>query len=366
LAGGIAHDFNNLLAMLVLNIDMALVHYRPSDDVTRYLNSAKNAAHSAKTLTQQLITFAHGEISIRQPTHLVALLRKTVPLALSGSNVRGEISAAPDLWPAEVDAGQIERVIGNLVLNARESMPAGGIVTVSAENVVLRADDEVAALPAGSYARLAVADRGSGIPPETLCKIFDPYFSTKRRGTQKGMGLGLTICHSILGQHGGTLTVDSRVGHGTTFHVYLPASRQPVAPAAPAALPVQPRAGRILIMDDEADLRNTVRVALAHVGYTVAAADDGQAALDLYEQARNAGQPFDVVLLDLTVRGGMGGLEAIKALLAINPKVNAIVMSGYAHEAILQDYARHGFRDALAKPFELEKLIATLDRVLGA
>ena len=362
LAGGIAHDFNNLLAMLVLNIDMALVHQRPGDNVARYLNSAKNAAHSAKTLTQQLITFAHGEVSVRQPTDLAALLRKTAPLALSGSNVRAEITADAQLWAAEVDAGQIERVFSNLVLNARESMPAGGVITLAAANVVLRAG-EVAVLPAGEYARLTVTDCGSGIPPETISKIFDPYFSTKSRGTQKGMGLGLTICHSILDQHGGALTVESRVGAGTTFHVYLPACHQPALSAPPAASPTSPRGGRILVMDDEAVLRDTVRDALQQVGYTVAVAADGQTAVDLYTEARAAGQRFDVVLLDLTVRGGMGGLETMNTLLALDPKVKAIVMSGYAQETVLHDFARHGFTAALAKPFELDKLIATLVRV---
>jgi PAS domain S-box-containing protein len=364
LAGGIAHDFNNLLAMLVLNIDMALVSQKSSDEVTRYLQAAKNAAHSAKTLTQQLITFAQGEISVRQPTDLAALLNKTVPLSLSGSNVRAEITVALNLWHVEVDAGQIERVIGNLVLNARESMPAGGVINLNADNVVLHAH-EIAALPPGEYARLTITDRGYGIPAETISKIFDPYFSTKRRGTQKGMGLGLTISHSILGQHGGTLTVDSRVGAGTTFHVYLPATHQLAAPFAPAPAVQVQRSGRILVMDDEAVLCETVCKALEHVGYTVTTAAEGQTAIDHYRQAQADGTPFDVVLLDLTVRGAMGGLEAMNALLALDPKVKAIVMSGYAQEVILQDYARHGFSAALAKPFELDKLVAAIVRVRG-
>jgi PAS domain S-box-containing protein len=364
LAGGIAHDFNNLLAILVLNIDMALVHQKGDDDVTRFLQGAKNAAYSARTLTQQLITFAHGEVSVRQPTDLSALLHKTVPLALSGSNVRAEITAAPHLWRAEIDAGQIERVIGNLVLNARESMPAGGVVTVSADNVTLR-PGEIGALPGGEYARLTVTDRGYGIPAETISKIFDPYFSTKRRGAQKGMGLGLTISHSILAQQGGTLTVDSHVGTGTTFHVYLPATRQLAAPPSLAGLVSAPRPGRILVMDDETVLRETLRGALAHVGYVAVAAADGQTAVDLYAAALKESHPFDVVLLDLTVRGGMGGLEAMTALLALDPKVNVIVMSGYTQETILRDYARHGFSAALTKPFELHKLIAAIVRVRG-
>jgi len=334
---------------------MALINQRHSLDSTRYLAAAKDAAASAKNLTQQLITFAHGGGSVREPSDLVQLVRKAVPFILSGSNLRADISAPPDLWRTEVDAGQIERVIGNLVLNAREAMPAGGVVVLRAENVVLRAG-EIATLPAGEYVRLDVIDHGRGIPADILPKIFDPYFSTKERGVQKGMGLGLTISHSIVHQHQGALTADSTAGVGTTFHLYLPASHRaavnvPVIAATPSAAP-----GRILVMDDEPSLRDTVRLALEHEGYSVEVAADGNAAVDLYQKAQTERRPFDAVLLDLTVRDGMGGLETMKTLRAINPAVRGVVMSGYAQESVLRDFAQHGFYAALTKPFDLTTL----------
>ena len=365
LAGGIAHDFNNLLATMVLNVDLILLTQRTSPDTVRGLESVKSAATAAKTLTQQLITFARGGASLRAPADLAPVLAQAVPLALSGSNVRGEISVAPDLARAEIDAGQIERVIGNLILNAREAMPAGGVVTVRASNAVLRAGD-IPALPAGDYLRIDVVDHGAGIPADVLPKIFDPYFSTKARGVQKGMGLGLTICHSIVHQHLGALTVESTIGAGTAFHVYLPATRLPLASPPPAA-PADPAPcfGRILVMDDEVSLRETVQLALELAGYTVALAAEGDTAIALYRAAQAEGRPFDAVLLDLTVRGGLGGLETIEALLKLDPAVNAVVMSGYAQEAILRDHAQHGFRGSLPKPFDIATLQRTLARAIA-
>jgi two-component system cell cycle sensor histidine kinase/response regulator CckA len=363
LAGGIAHDFNNLFATLVLNVDLALLENPASPEVVGYLTPAKHTALSARTLTPQLITFARGGTFARQPTYFAALLQKVSPLTLVASNVRAELFLAPDLWVADVDAGQVERVLLNLILNAREAMPAGGIVSVRAANLTVH-DGEIPPLSPGEYLRIDVADLGTGIAADTLPKIFDPYFSTKQRGSQKGMGLGLTISHSIIQQHGGTLTVDSVANVGTTFHIYLPATRASVAAIPPAAPALHPRRGRILVMDDETSLRDMVRAALVRLDYTADTADSGQTALALYRTALIEGRPFDAVLLDLTVRGGMGGLETLAALRALDPNVTAIVMSGYANEPALRDYARHGFRAALAKPFELEQLETALTRVL--
>ncbi len=364
LAGGIAHDFNNLLATLVLNVDLALANNPASPEGIRYLDQAKHTALSARTLTQQLITFARGGAFARQPTDLAALLQKVVPLPLVGSNVRAELSLPPDLWNADIDAGQVERVLVNLILNAREAMPAGGVVSVRAANLTVPERDGLALNP-GEYLRIDVVDRGTGIAADILPKIFDPYFSTKQRGAQKGMGLGLTISHSIIQQHGGALTVESSATTGTTFHVYLPATRAPLLAAPVKNPPLNPRRGRILVMDDEPSLRDMVRGALSRLGYRVDTADNGQTALALYQAAHVEGRPFDAVLLDLTVRGGMGGLDALKALRALDPKVTAIVMSGYANEPALRDFTQYGFRAALAKPFELEQLETTLARVLA-
>ena len=365
LAGGIAHDFNNLLAIQVLNLDLALAGQRLTPEVTELIQGAKNAAFAARNLTQQLITFAKGSAPVRAPTALQGLLARAVPLALGGANVRAEIVADEGLWPAAVDAGQIERVVANLVTNAREAMPAGGLVTLRLGNFT--ADEGfVPGLAPGRYVHLRVADRGYGIPPAAIAKIFDPYFSAKERGVQKGMGLGLTICHSIVQQHRGAITVESRPGDGATFHVYLPASQEPVAvaTAAPPPAPVSP--GRILVMDDEEIIRETVSRALKLAGYSVTTAGDGEEAVRLFSAARTGGEPFAAVLLDLTVHAGLGGVGALRALRALDPDIKAAVMSGHAADSALGDYLAHGFQAALAKPFDLAQLRSTIARLLPA
>ncbi len=363
LAGGIAHDFNNLLASIVLNVDMAQLA-RPADAaLARHLDAARRGAMAATNLTQQFITFARGGVSMRQPAEVATLLEHSVPLALAGSNVRSELALPAGLWRVHVDAGQIERVIGNLVLNAREAMASGGVVHIRAENLVARAGDTPALAP-GEYVRLTIADHGHGIPAEVLSRIFDPYFTTKQRGTQKGMGLGLTISHSIAQKHGGALTVESKPGAGASFHVYLPATREPVGKIANAAPRPATRAGTILVMDDEGWLRDSLKQALEQIGFAVVVAEDGREAVQLFAQAKTTGKPFDAVVLDLTVRGGMGGREALQALRKLEPGVVAVAMSGYVSDEVLQDYGRHGFSAALAKPFDLETLHGVMARLL--
>jgi CheY-like chemotaxis protein len=253
---------------------------------------------------------------------------------------------------------RIGQVIRNLLLNAQEAMPAGGSITVRARNHVL-IEGEIAGLAPGDYVRISVTDEGHGIPPEVKAKIFDPYFSTKQRGVQKGMGLGLTICHSIVQRHGGALTLESMVGKGSTFHVYLPALAEP--PAAAAASPVP--GSRILIMDDDDFVRQAMGGVLQGMGYQVALVADGQKAVEVFTAAQEAGHPFGVVILDLTVRGGMGGREAIPVLRRLDPTVQAIVMSGYSNDEVLRTYANFGFQAALTKPFELVALKQLIERL---
>ena len=363
LAGGLAHDFNNQLAVIVLNLDMAQTLIHPGEELARRLEEAKQAALLSRGLTQQLITFAKGGTPVRKPTRLTEVIQDSVRSALSGSRVRCDFSLAEDLWLADVDAGQISQVIRNVVQNAREAMPQGGEVSVRAENVVL-GSRENPSLPPGDYVRVSIADRGGGIAQEVLPNIFDPYFSTKQRGEQKGMGLGLTICHTVVQKHGGAIAVESVAGGGATCHIHLPVSR-PVPVEAKASVPENlPRHGRILVMDDEESVRKVVGALLKWAGYEVELVEDGQRTVEVYGSAKSQGRPFDAALLDLTVRGGMGGLEALQALFKIDPDVKAVVMSGYADNPAVLEPERHGFKGVLAKPFDIADLQKALAQAM--
>ena len=364
LAGGIAHDFNNLLTVVLLHLEMAQSLTPPDEKLARHIEEAKQTSLLARGLTAQLVTFAEGGAPIRRAMPLSGMIQESVRPALSGSNVRCEFSLAEDLWMAEVDAGQIGQVIRNVVLNAREAMPQGGVVFVRAENVVL-SPQEQPTLPAGEYVRVSIADNGAGIAKEALPKIFDPYFSTKQRGQQKGMGLGLTICHAVVQKHGGAIGVESEVGVGTTFHIYLPTARK-LGDGGKALAPAGvPRHGRVLVMDDEEAVRKVVGLTLWAMGHEVDLAEDGRMAVEVYKKAKSLGRHFDVVILDLTVRGGMGGQETIQALLKIDPTVKAIAMSGYVNHPVILETERHGFKGTLAKPFDGAKLQEILSRVMA-
>ncbi len=364
LAGGIAHDFNNLLTVILMNVELGLRSAPGTAEFETYLADARKAVMRARGLTQQFVTFTSGAAPFRKPTALAHLIQESAQLALSGSRVPFDFVPPPDLWLVDVDEGQMVQVFQNLVLNAREAMPAGGGVTAQAKNVVLKSGD-VPPLPPGEYVQVSITDSGGGIPREIQAKIFDPYFSTKQRGEQKGMGLGLTICHAIIKRHGGAITVASVLGVGTTFHLHLPASRQLPPAEQPAAPKVSTRRGRILVMDDEEGLRAALGAALRGLGHEVVLVADGLQAVAAYESSQNQGRPFDAVILDLTVKAGMGGQETLPKLLAIDPGVKAIVMSGYAQEPVLVDYERHGFKGSLTKPFEFVALGEILARVMG-
>jgi signal transduction histidine kinase/ActR/RegA family two-component response regulator len=367
LAGGIAHDFNNLLTSILLNAEMAAMPGTPPEETAESLATIRQGALAAQVLTQQLITFARGGTALRQPTVLSTLLRESVPLALSGSSHRAELSIPEELWPAEVDVGQIGQVVRNLVLNAREAMSDGGTVSIRAGNTVL-SDGNPHGLSAGKYVEIVVADEGQGIAPDILPRLFDPYFSTKTRGTQKGMGLGLTICHSVVQRHGGAIAVESELGRGTSFLVLLPACEE-MPRAADVEVPATAHArgtARVLVMDDEPMVLRAFSALLHKLGYDAVLVDDGWAAVTAYEEARWKGQAFDAVLLDLTVRGRMGGKEAVRELLARDPHARAIVMSGYSDDDVMREYARFGFCGRLTKPFDTEAVREVLARVVAS
>jgi CheY-like chemotaxis protein len=329
-----------------------------------HLLQAKQTIQSAQALTLQLIAFAEGGVGAARVTALAAPLASSFQIALRGSSVRGETQIAADLWPAEIDEGQFSQVIRSLVLNAREATPAGGLVRLRADNLHL---DTAGGLdvPAGDYVRIRVEDDGAGIAPDVLPKIFDPYFSTKQRGPQKGMGLGLTICRTVIQKHRGTIFVDSQPGLGTTVTCLLPA-RPGGRTGRASAQPLPPEGTRILIMDDEQLFREVLASTLRLLGYEVEVTRDGDEAIAAYAAASTAERPFAAVLLDLTVRGGRGGRETLEMLRRQDPEVRAILMTGYSTEAVFRDYASHGFRAALAKPFPLESLRAVMNEVLGS
>ena len=364
LAGGIAHDFNNILASIVLAIDLAQPFVSADRDVAGCLIDAKKTALLARNLAQQLITFSSGGEPQMKAAALPGLIRESARLALSGSRMQSDFFLAENLWLVTADEGQIGQVIRNIVLNAREAMPAGGTVVIRAENVT-RTNHEKPALPSGNYVRVSISDQGIGISPEDLPQIFDPYFSTKERGEQKGMGLGLTVCHSIIEKHGGTIAVQSTSGQGTTVEFYLPVAAHPLhaEPAAESQVNLQPH--KILVMDDEETVLAVFGKALKQMGHTVALTEHGQKAIEAYATAKNQGKPFDVVLLDLTIGEGMDGRATIAALRQIDPDVKAIVMSGFPDDPMICDFKRYGFAAALVKPFDSAKLQEALIQILS-
>ncbi|MGB6064011.1 MAG: response regulator [Desulfomonilaceae bacterium] len=361
LAGGIAHDFNNLLTAILGNVTLAKMSSVAGDKIFDRLEEAEKASLRAKNLTHQLLTFSKGGAPLKKTASVAQLLRDSVWFALSGSNVRCDLSVPNDLWMVEVDEGQISQVIHNLVINADQAMPEGGTVKVYAENAATVPPHHSDALSNDrKYVRVSVQDEGIGIAPEHLSKVFDPYFTTK----QKGSGLGLASCYSILRNHDGFVTVESDLGTGTTFHVYLPAV--PMKKPAVKEAKVQPRPGKgtVLVMDDEEILRTFLGELLDLLGYEVEFACHGLEAIDLYCKAKAAGKPFDCVLMDLTIPGAMGGKEAIQRLLEIDPNVKAIVSSGYSDDPVMAEPEKHGFIGVVAKPYDAHLLGEVIHRVI--
>ena len=360
LAGGIAHDFNNLLAAIRNNIYLSKMHVDNESAVFESLESTENIIHRATNLTQQLLTFARGGAPVKKTASIIELVKESSEFVLRGSNVKCEYNVADNIWPVEVDEGQMNQVIHNLILNANQSMPEGGTIQISIENSEL---DLGAGLPLqeGRYVITTVQDRGTGIKEEHLKTIFDPYFTTK----EMGRGLGLSIVYSIVKAHAGYISVESETGVGTTFTIYLPASEKKIEEKEIEDDTFIAGEGKILLMDDEEIIRETAEQLLTYKGYTVECAKDGEEAIELYKKAMIASEPFDAVILDLTVRGGMGGKEAIRRLLEIDPNVKAIVASGYSNDPVLANFSAYGFSGVFAKHDKTEELGKTLHQVIN-
>jgi CheY-like chemotaxis protein len=314
----------------------------------------------AKDLTQQLLTFSKGGIPIKKNIRCAELIKETAAFTLSGSNVRCEFSLLEDLWSVEIDEGQISQVINNLVINADQAMPEGGIIKISAENVTV-GTEEALSLQEGNYIKITIQDQGIGIPKDHLNKIFDPYFTTKH----KGSGLGLAVAYSIIKNHEGHLGVESELGVGSTFTIYLPASQKQPLTKKEAEKKVITGKGKILVMDDEEVIREAIDEILTHLGYQVEFARNGEEAIALYKNTKGSRQTFDAIIMDLTVPGGMGGKDAIQKLIEIDPEVKAIVSSGYSTDPVMADFEKYGFSGVVAKPYNIRELSETLYRIIN-
>ncbi len=361
LAGGIAHDFNNYLTGIIGNISLAREDLAGTGNskIVSLLADAEKCSQMAKRLTGQLLTFSRGGEPQKARINLAELLRPAVDFALAGSPVKLKLEFPDDLWPVEVDEGQISQLVDNLVINAKQAMPEGGHLTVTADNVHLR-EEEIDDCPAGRYVRVRFADTGTGIDPRHLTKVFDPYFTTK----QNGSGIGLTSCYSIASRHNGHISVDSVLGKGAVFTVCLPAAEaMDDAAHAPPPPDSRPRV-RILVMDDKDFVRAICRRQLEFLGHDVTCTASGPEAIDAYVQAREEQRPFCLLILDLTIPGGMGGVRTLAKLKTMDPGVRAIAASGYSNDPVMADPQAYGFIDGLCKPFTTDTLASVLAAVL--
>lgn len=360
LAGGIAHDFNNILVSILGNISLAKSSLDAANPVSELLVKAEKAGERARDLTHQLLTFSKGGTPVKETLSVEEIIRESAEFSLRGSNVRCEFSFPHNLSPVEVDRSQIIQVMNNLILNADQAMPEGGVIRIRAENVKVTCADGLP-LPEREYIRVTVCDQGVGISPENLPKIFDPYFTTKAEGS----GLGLTTTYSIVRNHDGYIYTESEEGVGTVFTIFLPTAGEHPNSGQSDVASVPDTHGRILVMDDEKGVREVAAEMLIHLGHEVEVVPDGIEAVRRYREACESGRPFNAVIMDLTIPGGMGGKATVQELLAFDPRCRVIVSSGYSRDSILSDYVKYGFTGVIAKPYRIEELREVVNRVLA-
>lgn len=360
LAGGIAHDFNNLLLSIMGNIEISQLYAEPKSEIRKRLSNAYNALTRARDLVQQLLTFSKGGAPVKKTTSIIDVVKDTARFALRGTNIKCDFNIPDNIWPIDADAGQISQVINNLVINAQEAMSDGGAVDIGLENVIVSSDDG-GPVPKGQYVRMTIHDHGEGILDEHLMRVFDPYFTTK----DKGSGLGLATSYSIVKKHDGHISVTSKKGQGATFTIYLPASKKVPRVANEKTEEVSMGHGRILVMDDEDDILEIVSTMLNRCGYDVEVARSGEEAIETYTREMDAGRPYDAVILDLVIPGGLGGKEVAQRLLKIDPAAKLIISTGYATDPIVKNYQDHGFSGAIGKPYQMSGLSEAVLKVLG-
>jgi len=359
LASGIAHDFNNILTGIFGYIGLAQLEVPPSSRVYNRLANAERAISRARDLSSQLLTFSRRRTPQKKVVSMQQLLMSEVEFALRGSTVSCSFSIPGNLGLVEIDEVQISQVIHNLVINAVQAMPNGGNIYVAGENILI---DDKASIPLsrGNYIKISLKDEGIGIPQDHLIKIFDPYFTTK----QQGSGLGLSIAYSNIKNHGGLLTVEAEIGKGATFHFYLPMSTLAKVSEMEPNMPLEMGNGKILVMDDDVLVRNSLEEMLTKLGYEVETSCHGGEAVEKFRHAQSLGKSFRIAILDLTIPGGMGALETMRKLVEMDPQIKAIISSGYPLNDVMQEFQRYGFAGVLEKPFKLKMLGETLSAVL--
>lgn len=360
LAGGIAHDFNNLLTSIIGNLSILKVKLTDNQLYQKYIERIENAAQRAADLTKQLLTFSKGGDPIKEVTSLEQVIRETAQFALSGSSVRCNFEIQPHLWNSEVDVGQMSQVFHNLILNAVQSMPHGGTITIKAANLIYDGSGQKPLLP-GNYVMITIKDEGVGIPKENLSRIFDPFFTTKERGS----GLGLATSFSIIKRHGGHIEVHSETGKGSEFIIYLHATEKKENVTKGATAPFTSTGGRILLMDDDFTIYEVASHMLDIYGFEVDWASTGEKAIEKYRESLAKSAAYDVIIMDLTVPGSMGGVQAVREILEINPKAKVIVSSGYSNDPVMSHYREYGFKGVIAKPYKIEEIIKVINDVIA-
>jgi PAS domain S-box-containing protein len=359
LVSGIAHDFNNILTAILGNISLVKYGANPKEIFER-LTETEKSLDRAKHLTDQLLNFSKNEVSVDKFTSIGEVVKKSVNLMLTGSNIKGRFNISDDLWMVDISQNQINQVITNIVSNAIQAMPSGGMLDVSIQNLVLN-DDELPPLNKGEYVKISIKDYGIGIKDNDINRIFEPYYTTKPNGS----GLGLTVSLSIINENKGHITVSSQVGIGTTFYIYLPSSSQKALLKITESTNRPNREKRkVLILDDDELIRDLTYTVLSNLGYEVNTVDEGIRAIEIYKEALELNEPFDAIIMDLTIPGGMGAKDTIRLLDKIDPNVKAIVSSGYFNDPIITDYAKYGFKGVIVKPYGIKELSSILNNII--